>query len=240
MPYNLRSVSAMTAFPATPHVLVIVARPALAPVLRKHLATNPAVTVFAASEVLRALDSIIGQPPQVVALDPAFATTARGATLIARVRADLRLATVDLRILVQDETERPVLLEHPATSAVAVMAAASQPLDRCGTRGAVRFPMRREVVILVNGEPSQLVNLSVTGAQILSPNRLRPEQRIRVTLLDGSAETRFHGVIAWSALEMTGATGQYRAGLAFTDPDRHILDAFCLRHGTNPDRIFSP
>ena len=67
---------------------------------------------------------------------------------------------------------------------------------------------------------------------------LRPKQALRLTLLDGSAETRVRGVVAWSAAETAGPRVQYRAGVEFIDPDTQILEAFCGRHGTRPDRTF--
>ena len=68
------------------------------------------------------------------------------------------------------------------------------------------------------------------------PTRLRPEQRLRLTLLDDEAATRVGGVVAWSAAEPTGASVRYRAGIAFIDPDPKTLEGFCLRHGISPDR----
>ena len=171
-------------------------------------------------------------------LDPAFVTTARGAAFVAHVKADECLGTIDLRELTQDDTHLPMVLDQRITSAEAALLATSLPLDRCGTRQVTRFPMRGHVKVLANGEPSQLVNLSMTGAQVLTPSRLRPEQSVRLTLHDESAETRLNGVVAWAVAEPAGAAVRYRAGVALTDPDPHILEAFCSRHSDSPDATF--
>ena len=75
--------------------------------------------------------------------------------------------------------------------------AASQPLDGCGTRGAKRFPMRPEVDVIVDGERSRLVNLSITGAQLVLPARVQPRQSMRVTLVEkrrnGGSAPSSHG-----------------------------------------------
>ncbi len=62
---------------------------------------------------------------------------------------------------------------------------ASRPLDRAGTRQAVRFAMHRRV-IFVNGEGGHLIDLSVSGAQVQVQSRLRPSQVVRMILPDKS------------------------------------------------------
>ena len=214
----------------TTPLVVVIARPDLVPPLRTRLRAGPAVAVFPASESLRALEAILERPPKVLALDSAFLTTARGASLVARVQADPHLAGIDLRVLPRDETELALVLGQQAASLEAAMLTVSQPLDRYGTRGAVRFPMKPDVGVVVNGNPSQLIDLSITGAQVLTPTRLQPDQSVRIALLNGSAQTNFRGVVAWSAAELAGASVQYRAGVEFTDPDPQILEAFCERY----------
>ena len=216
--------------------VIIIAKSEHAPALRKQLGTDHAVSVFPESESLHALEAIAARPPKMVALDPAFVATARGATLVAHMKADPHLRGVDLRVLLQDEMTRPLLLTHEVISEAAVRTASQALVERCGTRAAVRVLINGDVEIVVNGERSELVNLSVTGAQVVVPTRLRPEQRLRLTLVDDEAATRVGGVVAWSAAEPTGASVRYRAGIAFIDPDPETLEGFCLRHGVPPER----
>lgn len=215
--------------------MILIARSECVPALRKRLAAEVGVRIFTDSDSLRALRVILERRPKVVALDPSFAATARGAALIARVRADPTLATVDLRVLTEDETNLPVLLGQPLNSVDEAITKASRPLDQYGTRRAPRFAMKSDTVTMVNGEPSRLVNLSITGAQVLCPVRLQPNQGIRIVLLDGDRETRLRGSIAWSALEFAGADANYRAGVEFTDRDDQRLEVYCLRCGLQSD-----
>jgi hypothetical protein len=211
--------------------IIVIARPEHTPALCQRLATDPAIAVFAACESLHALDAIMRTPPKILALDPSVVTTARGATLVARAQAAQAYADVEVRILAIDETRRPVILEQPGIS----LEAASSPLHRCGTRQAARVAMTSDIEFVINGECSQLINLSVTGAQVLTAVRLRPDQRLRLILRDGDTQARLGGIVAWASAELGSGALRYRAGMAFTDPDEQILTAFCARHGIHPD-----
>ena len=201
----------------------IVAGAAHAAALRKRLSSDTTVVVFCESESLLALRAILSRPPKVLALDASVVRTARGALLVSR----LKQHAVDVRVLTNDADNLPLLLSQPG----ATLHAVSQPLDDgCGTRNARRFPMNNKQVV-VDGERSELVNLSVTGAQVVLPARLQPRQSIRFILLDGTAEVRFRAQVAWSSLELLASAVRYRVGLSFTDPDKKILEIFCNRHG---------
>lgn len=192
---------------------------------------------FSEAESLSVLAAILARPPRILALDPTFVATSRGATLVARLKADSHASGIELRVLIEDEAKVPLLLSQPAVSAEKALLQTSRPLDRAGTRRAARFPMNRRAV-LVNGEHSHLVDLSVTGAQVLAPMRLRPTQTVRLTLSDGSTETRCQGTIAWSVAVPTGAVVHYRAGLEFINPDTTRLAAYCTRFGGSPNPTF--
>jgi hypothetical protein len=220
--------------------MVLIAKSEFVGALQKRLEGDPTAHIFADSDSLAALEVILAQRPKVVALDLAFATTSRGAALIARVKADPLLAAVDVRLLSEDETKLPVLLGHSAASIDVAMATGSRPLDRCGTRRAPRFRMKPDAEIVVNGESSRLVNLSTTGAQILCPLRLQPEQTVRLLLTDGTTETRLRARVAWSSLEVTGGAIKYRAGVDFADPAVQRIEEYCLRHATSLEHAFIP
>jgi hypothetical protein len=207
-----------TAYPSA----FIVASAAFADALRKRLGSDPTIVVYAESESLDALRMILARPPKILALDASVVRTSRGALLVSRLREH----AVDLRVLTNDDANVPVLLSQPGVA----LQAASEPLEGCGTRTARRFPMTNKVVV-IDGERSQLVNLSTTGAQVVLPARVQPRQTIRFILVDEAGETRFRGQIAWSSAELGASAVRYRAGIAFTDPDTQILEVFCDRHG---------
>ena len=195
---------------------------------RLQLDDQPNARIFSETDFLTALDAIINDKPDVIALDPAFAATARGAALVARVKADPRLQRSEFRTLMSDGAATVA----PAPNSDAAPALPSLPLDVCGTRRAPRYPIGEAVDAKVNGTAGRLVNLSVTGSQMLAPIRLRPSEAIRLTLADENADLRLNGTIAWVSLEISAKsnTQRYRFGVEFRNPDTTLLDEFCTRH----------
>ena len=92
---------------------------------------------------------------------------------------------------------------------------------------------RRDVA--VNGEAGQLIDLSVSGAQIQSSSRLRPLKLVRLVLPEGSSDLKIQGTVAWAIAVPTAGTIHYRAGVEFVNPDKKKLTAFCETHGAAPD-----
>jgi hypothetical protein len=86
------------------------------------------------------------------------------------------------------------------------------------------------VGVIVNGQRGTLVNLSSMGAQLLMLLRVRPNEPLRLSLVDASADVRVQGVVAWSAAEPSGTGMTYRAGIEFINPDSLTLGDFCMRH----------
>ena len=207
--------SSMTAF--------VIAGSAHASALRRRLEHDPLIRVFAESESLEALRMVLENPPKILALDSAVVKTARGALIVARLKEH---KGVDVRVLCEDEGSLPVILtEHDIA-----LQAASQPLEGCGTRGAKRFAMKADMEVVVDGERSSLVNLSVTGAQLVLPARVQPRQSVLLTLIDHTAEKRFRALVAWSTVELAQSTLKYRAGVSFVDPDTTVIEGFCQRN----------
>ena len=201
----------------------------MAPVWSAQLDGQANTRVFSETDFLVALDAIINERPEVVALDPVFAATARGAALVARVKADPQLSGTEIRTLARDGVESGEVVSMDPDGSSALQ---SHPLDSCGTRRAPRYPMSAEVEAKINGTPGRLVNLSTTGSQMLAPIRLRPSEGIRLTLADENSDLRLSGTIAWVSLEIAArSNGQrYRFGVEFLNADTRLLDDFCMRH----------
>lgn len=210
---------------------VVIANSAHAVALGKHLGPRSSITVFPDVKSLEALETILARPPRILALGQTFVATARGATLVARLRAESHLLGIDLRVLLEDEAKSPVILSQPVISPEEALLQTSRPLDRAGTRRATRFLMNRRAAV-VNGEPGHLVDLSVTGAQVLVPMRLCPGQPVRLTLPDESSEVRCQGTVAWSVAVPTRTAVQYRAGVEFIDACTTRIETICLEFGT--------
>jgi PilZ domain len=205
---------------------VLIASPEFLPALKERKELGETVA-FADTDALKALDLITRQRPKVVALERDFAATSRGTALINRIKADPSLTECEIRIISHDNgdgTTSPVaVVETPAPSVVAA------PLDQTGTRRAPRFSITDGIEVQVDGKPAALINLSLVGAQVVSPTILKPNQRVRFILTDKPKPIRIGSVIAWAAFELPKAGPRYRAGVEFFDADQtavqKIIDA---------------
>jgi len=208
---------------SSPASAFVIAGSGHAAALRRRLEHDSTIAVFSESESLEALRLIMENPPKILALDSAVVRTARGALIVSRLKEH---AGVDLRVLTENEANLPLLLVEHGIG----LQAASLPLEGAGTRAATRFAMKVDVEVVVDGERSQLVNLSITGAQLVLPSRLQPRQSVRLTLVDEKSQKRYSALVAWSTLELAQSAVNYRAGVSFVDPDVTAIEAFCLRN----------
>ena len=197
---------------------------------------------FVDTDALKALEAVMRQRPQVIALDKQFAASARGAAFINRVKADPSLASCEIRILeaggVAGDTTPPAppqstapATDSPAATATstaapaASTAAPAEPPPQIPRR-AERHVITRDIEILIDGNPATLVNISLVGAQVLSAALLRPNQRVRMSLVDATRPMRFNGVVAWAAFEMPKEGPRYRAGVNFYDAAPDMVARF--------------
>jgi len=99
------------------------------------------------------------------------------------------------------------------------ISAPAAPLDQRGTRRAPRFVVANGIEVMIDGNPAALINLSVVGAQVVSPTILKPNQRVRMTLQDRGGPIRVMAGVAWAAFEMPKSGPVYRAGIEFYDAE---------------------
>ena len=195
---------------------VLIASPEFLPGLQQ-LEELGETVAFADTDALKALDFITRQRPKIVALERDFAATSRGTALINRIKADPSLTGCEIRIVTHDNGNGAAPSVAVETAATVVMAA---PLDQTGTRRAPRFVIAEGVEVQVDGKPAALVNLSLVGAQVVSPTILKPNQRVRFILADKPKAIRIGSVIAWAAYELPKSGPRYRAGVEFFDADQ--------------------
>jgi hypothetical protein len=225
---------------------VIIGAPKLLDALRSHAGEGEILT-FSDHDALKALEVITTSRPPVVTLERLFAATSRGAALINRIKEDPGLTSTEIRIVSHDGTYSRVSPRRtpPAEPAAAAVPAAAPPpasadtaasasppaaLDYRGTRRAPRFRMIEGTEAQVDGASARIVDLSVIGAQIVSPSALRPQQRVRIILSDDVGVVRVNAAVAWASFEIPKSTPRYRAGIEFTDAQAAAVDAFCKRH----------
>lgn len=214
--------------------VVTILRSEHAAALRTRLKSDPTILVFMESEVLRALEAIKARRPKVLVLDSACVATSRGAMLVAQMKRDPGLRGVDLRVMNPDEDKLPLGRTKRVAAIEAMLLKSSQPLDHCGTRRSVRWDVNGGLEILVNGKTGHLVNLSSTGAQILVAAPVRPLEMLRLTVLDGTRDTRLRARVAWCAAETAASRMRYRAGIEFIDLNPELIDLLCIRYATPP------
>jgi len=205
--------------------------------LQDRLGEDPAIAVFADTDSIKALETIAATCPRFVALNTTFAATGRGAALVAQLRSDSQLSTIHVRLLMEDENRVPLVIADRTAPAQKALLDTSRPLDRAGTRAAVRYTMDRRTIV-VNGERSALIDLSVTGAQVLLPARVRPNEPVRLVLSHEAGEARFPGTVVWSIAVPTAGAIQYRAGVKLSNPDMKWIENYCHQAGGRPDLTF--
>jgi hypothetical protein len=176
---------------------------------------------FADTDALKALEVITRRRPQIVALEKFFAASARGAAFLNRMKSDPSLASCEIRILeagaFTPAAPPPPAEEAPGGAAVAADAPPTARPEHTGTRRVERIDVTGHIEVLIDGNPASLVNISVVGAQVTSPSLLRPNQRVRMSLVDTTRPMRFNGIVAWATFEMPKEGPRYRAGISFYD-----------------------
>lgn len=226
------------------------------PSLRERVASEGEVLTFADTEPIQALQAILDARPRLIVLERLFAATPRGAALINRIKTDPQLSHAEVRVMSHTgdymrQVVRPsaagagsptsmggapsagdagVLTASPAHAAVVQPA---RPLDWHGTRRAPRHRVRAGVEIQLDGNPASVIDVSLVGAQVLSPTILRPNQRVRVSLPSDDVVMRFRGAIAWAKFELprpSDGEPRYRAGVEFLDADAAAMHHFCAKN----------
>ena len=204
---------------------VIITSQQPAPSLRDTSVLQGEVLTFGDAEFLQALEAITARQPALIAFDLGFASSARGRALAERLKRDPLLAASSIVVLLKDGTTAP----FAATSSPAMPSV--QYIDHRGTRRAQRVAIRPGVQVLVDGRDAKLVDLSLVGAQILSPTVVRPNKIVRIVMPDESALVQVNGVIVWARFETVPGqpSPHYRAGISFKDPDPAAVQRYCTK-----------
>jgi hypothetical protein len=214
--------------------------------LKKRAGASGQVLTFSDEDPLAALSVIVDKRPQIIILERLFAATSRGAALINRIKADSKLAAAEIRIVSHDgsyarvsprrtplnplaPSEDDLLPTEPVAKTATVPASGSH-LDYRGTRRAPRIRIIEGTEIQLDGALAKLVDLSVCGAQVISHQPLKPQQRIRIVLADDLGIVRVNAAVAWASFEIPKGVTRYRAGIEFKDAEAKAVEAFCMRH----------
>jgi hypothetical protein len=95
-------------------------------------------------------------------------------------------------------------------------------------RQARRLKKQEGLDLTVDGAESSLVDISSSGAQILSPTAMRPNRVLRLMLKAGERALTCKGRVMWARFEQARGTADahYRVGVKFTDVDQKTVEAF--------------
>jgi chromosome segregation ATPase len=96
---------------------------------------------------------------------------------------------------------------------------------------ANRYVFKDAVTVEVNGAAAALVDVSVSGCQLVTETTLKPHQTVKVQL-SSTPPLTCSGRVVWTRVESAGGSRQlcYRAGLRFTKPDEAAIEAFASSH----------
>ena len=111
---------------------------------------------------------------------------------------------------------------------------ASPPSEQAGQRAKrCEFPARTKVQI--DREAGVLVDLSITGAQVILATSPEVGRIVTVTLLSDETPCFGQGRLLWARRERPskGRPFQYRVGFVFTAVDEAAIQAFIKRHSVS-------
>jgi hypothetical protein len=207
-----------------PITIVVGTRDLLVPLKARPDVTGIPVQLFPPDDIRAALDMILGRRPRYLVLDQEFSRSGRGTAMIDRLHADPGFTSTEILVV--------------AGNTVGPLASRSTPaptpaeLDGRGTRHVPRVQIRPGIEAQLDGTAAQLVDLSATGAQVVSSLPLRPNQRVRFGLTS-DVPIRMVATVVWASFELPKGkpTPQYRAGLEFVSPNRASLEQFCVAYG---------
>jgi hypothetical protein len=145
--------------------------------------------------------------------------------------AETRAESAELELELQ-RRRAPSLLETPIAEVPepAAVPEAKEPVFRGPARGAKRVAMASQVDIQIDGTDGKLIDLSVTGAQVLTAFSMKPNRLVKVTLPMSDSMIACKAKVMWSKLEPKAGQFWYRAGVSFTSADQIALEAFMSTH----------
>jgi hypothetical protein len=202
------------------------------PSLRERLSSGPELKTFTDTEAVQALAYIVRARPAIVAVEQAFSSTSRGGALIDRIKDDPNLKECEIRVMNYDGgAPRAQSARPPVGRQAAALPADSSSLDPRGTRRVPRVAIEDGIEVMIDGNPTTLLSLSVAGCMVFSPKMLKPNQRVRVVLSEGTQAIRCTGSVVWAAFEMPkGEPPRYRVGIQFAGADAAQLHSYAERH----------
>jgi hypothetical protein len=231
-------------------ITVVVADATQTAAIRGGLPTSGRVMWFNESNLATALDSIRMNHPKIIAVEAAFAQRPHGQVFLSRVeQMAIRGSAIQLVVRANGGwATTPYNAGEPApaqsqtvgatVSTVRPVTGVARPVEvpaqtkAANTRRASRFKVVESLNAVVENGRANLVNISIIGAQVVSPSVIRPTQKVKIMLPDAHDMVPLTANVAWSTFERIQLQTEpyYRAGMEFTDAAQEILEDYCRRH----------
>jgi chromosome segregation ATPase len=141
--------------------------------------------------------------------------------------ADERIRILELQLFQRDRPEPGVSDEELADMLTSADQSPFKP-----TRIASRYSFGGGINVEIDGQLGALIDLSTTGAQVLSPVPLDEGSEVTLRLMSDEIPTACRGRIAWTRLEPKSPRQplRHRAGVLFTQVDVGAVEAFIIRY----------
>ena len=201
------------------------------------------ILLFADTDLVHAFQAITNTHPSFVVLQRDLLATPRATELIGQIRTDPDPTVSHVQIRVISDVHAYVQLvsqgEHGEPGATTAAAAAPLPAEYDSRRWARRFRTRVGIEVWVDGTAASLTDLSHTGAQLVAPTLLRPQQQVRIVMSDDQQVLRSTATVVRASLEPSSGPDtppRYRVGVTFIDVDPEALDVFSARNQQD-DRV---
>lgn len=187
-----------------------------------HLAPSSGVLTLTDADLPRALQVIAERQPPLVIIEQRLAASARGAAMLACMRGNPALSGIEVQVLSAERSAAATA--RNAIASATSLSGAHLEVDRSLIRRAARVRVHSGLKAIIDGNPAAIVDFSNLGVQVLSSTILRPNQRVRVMLLDEADSLRATAGVAWSAFEKRGGSSEphFRAGMEFNDIDPQV------------------
>lgn len=186
-----------------------------------HLAPASGVLTLTDADLPRALQVIAERQPPLVIIEQRLAASSRGAAMLACLKGNPAMAGIEVQVL---SAERSAAATARAMIGAASLKGVHLEVERSMVRRAPRVRVGGGLRAMIDGNPAAIVDFSTLGVQVVTPTILRPNQRVRVMLLDEAEALRATAGVAWAAFEKTGPAAEphFRAGMEFNEVDPQV------------------
>ena len=106
------------------------------------------------------------------------------------------------------------------------------PIEHHPVRRDSRYGFAEPLEIRIDNQAGVLVDLSVTGAQLLLSNAVEDGHEGTVHLPSGETPVSGRARVVWTRLELpaAGKAIRHRVGILFTEVEETAVEAFIIRH----------